>query len=201
MAEFKITPTLTRKFFAQMRKAAFALGLDKEASDRYYREVTQACAHVDSIKLITTKTGYDSCLLRFSTDAGDFANALDYAIDRAKRYAYCIKVITLQIMQLQRLSPAAARSYFDSVVFRARRGAVWTSNAESFYLDLAESDLQLFLQILDTHLRKLKKRYLPLSQPGTFNDRILYYWDGPTVHTREVDQYYYANQPFTVRSS
>ena len=158
MSEFKLTPAHYKKFFAQMNKAASLLGLDSRAAEQYYRNVLIECAGVPSIKLIKSKAGYDSCLLRFSSDAGDYATALDYEIDSLKRHAYVIKVMSIQIMQLQRLDEKSARSYFDSVVFNSSRGTVrGISSGESFYLDVPRPFLALAIKILDTHLRRLKR--------------------------------------------
>ena len=192
---FRLPPTHFKKFFAQMNKAVTALGVN---SDEYYRRVLSECAGVSSIKQLPSLDAYDECLRRFALDAGDYAQPADFATEKQKRYAYIIKVTTLQIMQLARLDESNARAYFDAIVSQSRRGAVgFYSRGETFYLDLDPSNLLLFLKILDTHLRRLKKKHFPLF-PLSFNDRVKYVADGPIFLREDVDKYYYSRQPFSV---
>ena len=192
---FKLPPTHFKKFFAQMNKAVTALGVN---SDEYYRRVLSECAGVSSIKQLPSLEVYDECLRRFALDAGDYAQPADFATEKQKRYAYIIKVTTLQIMQLARLDESNARAYFDAIVSQSRRGAVgFYSRGETFYLDLDPSNLLLFLKILDTHLRRLKKKHFPLF-PLSFNDRVKYVADGSVFLREDVDKYYYSRQPFSL---
>jgi hypothetical protein len=136
-------------------------------------------------------------LRRFALDAGDYAQPADFASEKQKRYAYVIKVTALQIMQLARLDESNARAYFDAVVSQSRRGSAgFYSRGESFYLDLDPRNLLLFLKILDTHLRRLKKRHFPLF-PLSFNDRVRYIADGSIFLREPVDKYYYSRLPFS----
>ena len=192
---FKLPPAYFKKFFAQMNKAVTALGVN---SDEYYRRVLFECAGVSSIKQLPSLELYAECLRRFALDAGDYAQPADFATEKQKRYAYIIKVMTLQIMQLARLDESNARAYFDAIVSQSRRGAVgFYSRGETFYLDLDPINLLLFLKILDTHLRRLKKKHFPLF-PLSFNDRVKYVADGPIFLREDVDKYYYSRQPFSV---
>ena len=197
----QITPAHYKKFFAQLHKATLALGLLGGDADDYYRRILTECAGVTSIKQLPSIEAYDECLRRFALDAGDFAQPADFASEKQKRYAYIIKVTTLQIMQLARLDTSNARAYFDAVVFRSRRGAVGVvSSGESFHLDIDPRNLLLFIKILDTHLRRLKKKHFPLF-PLSFNDRVRYVADGSVFMREDVDKYYYSRQPFSVGNS
>lgn len=192
---FKLPPTHFKKFFAQMNKAVTALGVN---SDEYYRRVLTECAGVSSIKQLPSLEAYDECLRRFALDAGDYARPADFATEKQKRYAYVIKVTTMQIMQLANLDEKNARAYFDAIVKQSRRGSCgFYSSGETFYLDLDPRNLLLFVKILDTHLRRLKKKHFPLF-PLSFDDRVKYVSDGSVFLREDVDKYYYANASFTL---
>ena len=193
---FKLPPAHYKRFFAQMHKATTALGLLGDKANDYYRRTLQECAGVSSIKQLPSFDAYHACLKRFAIDAGDFAQPLDFLTEKVKRYAYIIKVTTHQIMQLARLDERTARNYFDSIMRQARRDNCVVSSGETFYLDIPPSDLLLFVKILDTHLRRLKKRHFPLF-PLSFNDRVRYTVDGSVFMREDVDKYYYAQLPFT----
>ena len=202
---FKATPSQLKMFFVRLNQARLSLGLTGPKADDYYREVLRECARCGSVKTIPSKSAFDACLERFALDTGDFSTALKIEIDKAKRYAYVIKVIVLQILQLSRIDLASAREYFDGVLFRSRTGyGRWISEGETWYLDLPERDLLLFVQILDTHLRRLKRRLLPPA-PLRFNDRVrfvptLCVPHGVKFSTVPVDPRYYDTQPFAVRA-
>lgn len=196
MKMFKLPQTLYRKFFAQMHKATLNLGLMGDKADEYYRRTLNECAGVSSIRHLPSMEAYNECLKRFAIDAGDFARPSDFSDEKTKRYAYIIKVMTHQIMQLERLNEKTARNYFDGIISQSRRGFSVVSSGETFYLDINPQDLLLFIKILDSHLRRLKKRHFPLS-PMSFNDRIKYTPFNDFFIINEVDKYYYSNLPFS----
>ena len=203
MAAFKLTPAHFKKFFATMNRATAALGLRGEAAKGYYQLVLKEVAHCSSIKSIGSAKLFDDCILRFTSDAGDYAQAIDYDTDRLKRIGYVIKVMTFQIMQLQRLDLNNARAYFDAIVHQSMQGSVsFYSEGNSFYLDFTERRLHSFLQILDSHLRKLKRKHFPTFPLG-FDDRVRYVpcdtSTGSLFLREDVEKYYYANLPFTLR--
>ena len=200
MSRFQLPQSHYKKFFTLLRKATLALGLTGDDADNYYRKtLTQICG-VSSIKKIPSMEAYDDCLRRFALDAGDYSRPLDFATDKQKRYAYVIKVMTLQIMQLARLDESNARAYFDGIVRQSTRdSAGCVSAGNSFYLDFEPRKLLLFIRILDTHLRRLKKQHFPLF-PLSFDDRVRYVAQGSLFLREEVDKYYYANQNFTTFS-
>ena len=145
MSKFTLTPAHYKKFFATMNRAVARLGLRDEDAKGYYHLVLKEVAHCGSIKTISSAKLYDDCILRFLSDAGEYAQAIDYDQEKVKRYAYVIKVITHQIMQLQRLTPETARAYFDGVVSQSCQGTVgFYSDGERFYLDITIPNLLLF---------------------------------------------------------
>ena len=203
MAAFKLTPAHFKKFFATMNRATAALGLRGEAAQGYYHMVLREVAHCSSIKTIASAKLFDDCILRFTTDAGDYAQAIDYEQEKLKRYGYVIKVITYQIMQLERLTVSNARAYFDAVVKQSRQGSCgFYSSDGCFYLDITIPNLLLFLKILDTHLRRLKRKHFPTFPLG-FNDRVRYVsfdtTTGELFLREDVEKNYYAKLPFCVR--
>ena len=203
MSKFTLTPAHYKKFFATMNRAVARLGLRDEDAKGYYHLVLKEVAHCGSIKTISSAKLYDDCILRFLSDAGEYAQAIDYDQEKVKRYAYVIKVITHQIMQLQRLTPETARAYFDGVVSQSCQGTVgFYSDGERFYLDITIPNLLLFVKILDTHLRRLKRRYFPTFPLG-FNDRIRYVGcdttTGELFLREDVEKGYYSGLPFSVK--
>ena len=196
----KIPTSLYPKFFAQCRKAALSLGhTSKDAQEAYYKRVLNETAHCSSIKSLPSMEAYEACLTRFATDAQEFASAVDPEVEKQKRRAYVVKVMAAQIMQLKGLDDKGARAYFDGVLNQARHSAGVMSDGESFWMDITAGSLLLVLQILDSHLRKLKREYFP-TFPISFDDKIKFVrFDGSTILRETVDKSYYKNLPFKVR--
>ena len=193
-----ITHAQYPKFFAMLRKAALNLGLDtpQEVED-YRHRVMREEAGCDSIKQLNRKAAFDACLARFATDAGDYLGAIEIGLMDAKRHAYVVKVMSIQIMQLKGGAEAEARNYLEAIITQARIPCGVASD-NSFWMDVAPSSLQNLLQILDTYRRKLIKANFP-DTPVTFDDTVRYVIDGP-IATREtgIPRTYYANLPFKV---
>lgn len=193
-----VTKSQYPKFFSMLRKAASNLGLDTPAEVEDYRHrVMREEAGCDSIKQLNRKADFDACLARFATDAGDYLGAIEIGLMDAKRHAYVVKVMSIQIMQLKGGAEAEARNYLEAIITQARIPCGVASD-NSFWMDVAPSSLQNLLQILDTYRRKLIKANFP-GTPTTFDDTVRYIIDGP-IATREtgIPRTYYAAQPFKV---
>jgi len=194
-----IKPTAYPKFFATMRKATDALGLvTKEAQDAYYKRVLSEEAHCTSVKSLASQTAFDACLKRFAADAGDYQGAIDYETEKLKRTAYVVKVMAVQIMQFNDLGPSNARNYFERVLAQSRLPVGFHSDGSAFWMDMSQRSLLVVMQMLDTHLRRLKRQYFP-TFPLSFSDRIAYRRDGGILMREDCPKHYYANLSFSVK--
>lgn len=194
-----VTKAQYPKFFSMLRAAAANLGLDtpQEVED-YRHRVMREEAGCDSIKQLNRKAAFDACLARFATDAGDYLGAIEIGLMDAKRHAYVVKVMSIQIMQLKGGAETEARNYLEAIITQARIPCGVCTTDNSFWMDVSPTSLQHLLQILDTYRRRLLKAKFP-DAPATFDDTVRYIIDGP-IATREtgIPRTYYANLPFKV---
>ena len=187
------------KFFSMLRKAALNLGLDTPLEVENYRhQVLREEAGCESIKQLNRKADFDACIRRFSVDAGDYVQAVEIGLQEARRKAYVVKVMSVQIMQLKGGSENDARDYLEGIINQARVPCGVCTSDNSFWMDVSPHSLQHLLQILDTYRRKLLKAHFPAC-PMKFDDTVRYEVDGP-IRTRytSIQSDYYARLPFSV---
>jgi len=194
-----VTRAQYMKFFTLLRKAALNLGLDDpEDVEEYRHQVMREEAGCDSIKQLNRKADFDACIKRFSSDAGDYLEAIEIGLQETRRLAYVVKVMSIQIMQLKGGSETDARNYLESIIIQARIpcGVITTDN--SFWMDVSPSSIQNLIKILDTYRRKLLKENFP-GHPAKLDDTIRFEVSGP-IRTRYsgLPRTYYANLPFKV---
>lgn len=195
----RISPAHYPKFFANLHKAATALGYtSKEQEDAYYKRVVQEEAHCTSVRLIASQGAFDACLKRFAADAGDYRTAVDLDEEKTKRTAYVVKVMAIQIMQLEDVASSNARNYFEAILRQSRLPVGIHSDSTDFWMDLTQGSLLVVLQMLDTHLRRLKERYFP-TFPKSFDDRIKYERESGILMRNPCEKHYYAQLPFSVK--
>ena len=88
-------------FWKAFSAACFSLGIrGKEDREIYRKEVMFSATGKESIKDLNRTTDFDAVLQRFYADANDYQRAAETAVQDAKRLAFLIKVICLQLMQL-----------------------------------------------------------------------------------------------------
>lgn len=194
-----ITRAQYPKFFSMLRKAALNLGLDTPQEIEDYRHrVLREEAGCESIKQLGRKADFDACIRRFAADAGDYAAAVDAGLMDARRRAYVVKVMAVQIMQLKGGSGAEARSYLEAIMEQAKVVCGRSASDNSFWMDVSEASLQKVLQILDTYRRKLVKSAFP-GGSAKFDDTVRYEVSGP-IRTRVtgIPRDYYAQIPFKI---
>jgi len=203
MTKFRTRNHVTRaqypKFFSMLRKAALNLGLDTPKEVEEYRhQVMREEAGCESIKQLGRKADFDACIKRFAADAGDYLQAVEIGLQEAKRRAYVVKVMSVQIMQLKGGSETDARNYLEGLINQARVPCGVCTTDNSFWMDVSTRSLQNLLQILDTYRRKLLKANFP-SLPVKFDDSVRYEVSGP-IRTRYtgIPSTYYAQLPFRV---
>lgn len=187
------------KFFAMLHKAALNLGLNTpQEIDNYRHRVMREEAGCESVKSLDRMNGFDACIARFATDAGDYLGAIEVGLMETKRRAYVVKVMAIQIMQLKGCAELDARNYLEGIINQARVpcGVCLTDN--SFWMDVSPASLRHLVQILDTYRRKLIKNKFP-SSPVKFDDTVRYMVDGPIATcVHDIPRNYYAIQPFKV---
>jgi len=183
------------KFFAAHRRACLALGLTTAVDqDAYYRKVVSEVASVFSVKAIETPEDFTRCIERFDTDAGAVRQPADSSLEKQKRMAYVVKVFALQIIQLEGFSARNSRAYIEGILIQSKLGAGYRAAGPSYWMDLPPVKLWKCLQILDTHLRRIKDR-LGFPPPHKFNDREAYRWNDGKLAVEAVEKYHYANAP------
>lgn len=171
-------------FFGACRRAAFNLGLyTTEEAEEYRRKVMLEEAGVTSTKDLDSTDGFDACMARFTSDAGEYMNAVNFEIQAQNRRAYVVKVLAYQIMQLKGGQEWDALHYIDGILKRSNLASFLPDGAlGSFHLDLTPVSLEKVLQILATHRRRLLEKHFPKA-PKTFDDTVVYQVDG-AVKTR-----------------
>jgi len=201
--KFRTKNTVTRaqypKFFTLLRKAALNLGLyTPQEVEEYRHQVMREEAGCDSIKQLNRKVDFDACIKRFSADAGDYLGAIEIGLQEAKRKAYVVKVMSIQIMQLKGGHENDARNYLEGIINQARIPCGVCTTDNSFWMDVSPNSLQNLIQILDTFRRKLLKANFP-AYPMKFDDTVRYEVSG-SIRTRYtgISSAYYAELPFRV---
>lgn len=185
------------RFFAVLHKAARNLGLsDDAAREAYYRQILRDECGVSSIREIKSEAKFDRLMQRVMIDAGEYSAAVSAEVEKSRRTAFLIKVAAAQILQLSGVSDAAARSYFDAILRQSRLGGGFVSSGETFHLDLAPVHAHKLLQILDSHLRRLKRRYLSPRFGLSLDRRVRYERDGAITSRIAVDDDYYSKLTF-----
>jgi len=197
-----IPKSLYSRFFAAHRRACDALGFrTPEECENFYRQVCLEEAHTASVKTIATLSDFDRCVARFEAVGGDYQSALQAEIENQKRRAYVVKVLVCQILQLNGVGYGNAREYLEGVFERSKIGAGFRASNASWFMDVPALNLHKVLQMLDTHLRRLKKRLDPVYPKGCktgFNDRIRFWNDAGKWTAEAVEKYYYSSRPFYV---
>lgn len=148
-----ITDAQRRKFFVAARAGAFAIGQDPEL---YRHAVMRAEAGVDSLAALDRTAGYEACMIRFWLDAGRPDLAAHYLDGDARRLGWLCAACADSIAQLSGRDDDAD-AYVVSVIRQA--GYPCPESYRTWFLDLPESDARKVLAMLDTHRRRLLRRY------------------------------------------
>ena len=198
-AKYHLTKAQYPKFFSMLRKAALNLGLNTpQEVEEYRHQVMREEAGCESVKDLNRKADFDACIRRFASDAGEYLTAIEIGMQEAKRRAYVVKVMSIQIMQLKGGSEADSRDYLSGVIKQARIPCGVCTSDNSFWMDVSTDSLQHLLQILDTYRRKLLKANFPAA-PIKFDDTVRFEISGQ-LRTRYtgIPRSYYADAPFKV---
>ena len=176
--------------------ACAELGLRSRAERENYRKKTmlEAAGKV-SLKDLNRTSDFDAVLARFFADAGDYQRAAEASVQDAKRLGFLIKVICCQLMQLTGGGQQSAWSYLGGVLDQAKISHGRNLDNGGYWLDLSFREAHSVFSMLDTHRRRLLRRWRGNS---SFSPHLRYCIDGPILYRCSVDEDYYANQPFAV---
>lgn len=167
----------------------------KEEREEYRKSVMEVAAGKTSIKELSRTADFDAVISQFRSDAGNFELAIDSADQAKKRWAYLIKVISIQLMQLKGGEPFEARAYLSGLLDQARLPNGRNLDDDGYWVDLSIADAKRVFAMLDTHRRRLLRKWQSRS---SFSPHIRYEIDGPILIRVEVAPGYYDAIPFRV---
>lgn len=158
-----ISPLQLRRFWQSFRPAWLAHAgrhsldpSDRNASEAWRRSLlAEECNGATSLKSISN-ADYDAVMLRLAVEAGNHAAVSYWAPAAERRLRH---LLDAKLADLDRLDPTRPHGipYLLSILRRSRlRGSLPLSLAALD--DLPADHLRTALQILDTHLRRLRAR-------------------------------------------
>lgn len=147
-----LTQAQRRTLFVAIREAAGRQGV---APESYRRKVMAEELGVEHLAQVSSTTGFDALMARFSRDAGDERRAARYAFQAARRLQYVI------LEAARRIAPADPCSYVAGVMIQSRIAPVADTSmladllrSGSAWLDVPVPHLRRVLMMLKTHLRR-----------------------------------------------
>lgn len=166
---------ITRPQMAAYWRAASAAAREVgEPVGTYRKRVMKELCGVDSVKKLNRTGDFDAVMSRFAEDAMDYAAATRYAVGDDRRLAAIVRICCEQILQLVG-TPAgstAAQDYIAGIIRRAHILCGDPSDA-GYWLDLGADSLRAVFAMLDTHRRRLIRRFGG-PNPGGFDPSLVY---------------------------
>lgn len=135
---------------------------DREVAERWRHEVmAQECHGKQSTKDLDN-SDFDAVMLRFAQEAGDFAAVAYWSESQERRMRHLLKQ---KLAALDRLDPMQQHgpAYLSGILRKARLQLPLRTLD-----DIPFDHLRTALQILDTHLRRLRRRTADLLEPAPF---------------------------------
>lgn len=183
-------------YWKSFSAACAELGLrSREERENYRKKTMLAAAGKVSLKDLDRTSDFDAVLARFFADAGDYQRAAEASVQDAKRLGFLIKVCCCQLMQLKGGDQQLAWRYLDGILDRSQISHGRNLDNDGYWLDLSFREAHSVFSMLDTHRRRLLR---PWRGNLSFSPRLRYSVDGPIFCRYNVDESYYANQPFAV---
>lgn len=196
MGSTKLTKAQVSLYWKAFAAACQNLGItDKAEREEYRRSTMLAACGKSSMKELSKTSDLDAVLSRFHADAGHFEEAINCGDQDKKRWAYLIKVLSLQLMQLKGGDQVEARAYLGGLLDQARLPNGRNLDDDGYWVDLSIADARRVFAMLDTHRRRLLRKWQSLS---AFSPHVRYEMNGPIMIRQEVPSDYYANIPFQV---
>lgn len=154
-----LTPSQTRRFWLAFRPAwlahAWRNGLasgDRKAAEEWRHKVTaEECQGRASVKDLGN-VDFDAIMLRFAQESGDLAGVAYWAEAAERRMRH---LLARKLAELDRLDPMRQHgpAYLAGLLRQARILVPCATLG-----DIPAEHLRTALQILDTHLRRLRSR-------------------------------------------
>ena len=98
MGNKRISETMRRRYFSTFAAAARELGLVGAAAEGYRKSILRELGGVESSSNLTLE-GYDLVMAQMASDAKDYARALHYLQNRARRLGYTCEVLAKQLLE------------------------------------------------------------------------------------------------------
>ncbi len=147
-----LTQAQRRTLFMAAHAAARARGEQPEA---YRKRAMSEELGVEHLAQVSSTTGFDALMARFSRDSGDVSRAAHYATQAVHRLQYVI------LEAARRLAPADPYAYVAGVMIQSRIAPVADTTMLSNLLrcgsawsDVPVPHLRRVLMMLKTHLRR-----------------------------------------------
>jgi len=162
-----LTPAQLRRFWQAFRPAWYAHAgrssldpSDRAAADAWRHAVTaEECNGITSVKQLGNDD-FDAIMLRFAQEAGDLAAVAYWSEAAERRFRHLIKK---KLAALDRLDPTLQHgpAYLVGLLRQSRLLA-----PHGTLDDLPADHLRTALQILDTHIRRLRRA--TILEPAPF---------------------------------
>ena len=191
-----MTKAQLKVFFRAVSRAASALGLvGRDEVEEYRHAVMSEEVGVESARDIDPCGGFDRVMYRLATDAGDWSAASRYATGEERRMAHLVEQCARQVVELRAIE-GMADAMFDAAdpgkaaigyvigVMRQADYPVYATDAGDWWLDISGSIAFQVFRMLDTHRRRILKRYG--WRPLSFDPDASWYIDGCILAVRPV---------------
>lgn len=156
-----LTPSQTRRFWLAFRPAWLAHAgrssldpSDRQAADRWRHAITsEECHGRTSLKQLSNDD-FDALMLRLAQEAGDHSSAVYFSASAERRLRH---LLCRKLADLDRLDPSRQHgpAYLSGILRQSN-----LLHPLATIDDLPAPRLRTALQILDTHLRRLRRTAL-----------------------------------------
>ena len=152
MGNKRISETMRRRYISTFAAAARELGLVGAAAEGYRKSILREFGGVESSSNLTLE-GYDLVMAQMASDAKDYARALHYLQNRARRLGYTCEVLAKQLAGSNYLT------YIRGVL--GRMFPTWKAPDKmtvGWYEDWVETHLIQLVQALRIAVGRAKRR-------------------------------------------
>lgn len=193
-----MTKAQLKPYWRAVGRAASALGIvGKEAVEKYRHEVMMDEVGAEHAAEVDPADGFDRVMYRLALDAGDWSAAARFATGEERRMAHLVEQCARQVIELKQCdgfpdamfetevinSHAEALSYIVGVMKQAGY-PVYYQSCGDWWLDISGSMAYQVFRMLDTHRRRILKRYG--WHPLSFDADASWYLDGDTLSVRHA---------------
>ena len=151
MGNKRISETMRRRYFSTFAAAVRELGLVGAAAEGYRKSILRELGGVESSSNLTLE-GYDLVMAQMASDAKDYARALHYLQNRARRLAHTAEQLA------RRLAGANYLGYIRGVL--SQMFPIWRAPekmAPGWYEDWGDPHLLKLVQALRIAVGRAKR--------------------------------------------